>query len=271
MATDQELVEQLDQVWGSIGALGAALSEPEWKIPTEVPGWTVQDNLVHILALEWMGLGRPAPDHEIPNGLPHVKNDFGRLNEVFVDSRRDRTGEEALTEFRSVTADRLAQLRAFGPDDFGADSFTPVGPGTIRDLLPFRVFDSWVHEQDMRRAVGRPGNLDSPVAAAAFGRVVASMPFVVGKKAQAPQGSTVSFDLGPPLAHRFAIRTDGRAQLLDDLPDDATARITTDGETFVRLACGRLDPDDAVTGSAVHLSGDDALGRRVVEALNFLS
>jgi len=270
MATDQELVEQLDQVWGSIGALGAALSEPEWKTPTEVPGWTVQDNLVHILALEWMGLGRPAPDHEIPNGLPHVKNDFGRLNEVFVDSRRDRTGEEALTEFRSVTADRLAQLRAFGPDDFGADSFTPVGPGTIRDLLPFRVFDSWVHEQDMRRAVGRPGNLDSPVADAAFGRVVASMPFVVGKKAQAPQGSTVCFDLGPPLAHRFAIRTDGRAQLLDVIPTDVTVRIATDGETFVRLACGRLDPETVLADGAVDLDGDDAVGRRVVEALNFL-
>ena len=270
MATDEELVEQLDQVWGSIGALGATLSEPEWKTPTEVPGWTVQDNLVHVVALEWLGLGRPAPDHEIPDGLPHVKNDFGRVNEVFVDSRRDQTGEEALTEFRSVTADRLAQLRAFGPDDFGADSFTPVGPGTVRDLLPFRVFDSWVHEQDIRRAVGRPGDLDGSVADAAFGRVVASMPFVVGKKVQAPQGSTVFFDLTPPLAQRFAIRIDGRAQLLDDIPAEVTVRITTDGETFVRLACGRLDPEDALAGGAVHLAGDDALGRRVVEALNFL-
>jgi uncharacterized protein (TIGR03083 family) len=270
MATDQELVDQLDQVWGSIGDLGVTLSEAEWKTPTEVPGWTVQDNLVHVVALEWLGLGRAAPDHEIPDDLPHVKNDFGRANEVFVDSRRDRTGAEALTEFRSVTADRLAQLRAFGPDDFGADSFTPVGPGTVRDLLPFRVFDSWVHEQDMRRAVGRPGNLDGPVPEVAFGRVVASMPFVVGKKAQAPHGSTVAFDLGPPLAHPFAIRTDGRAQLLDDMPDDATARITTDGETFVRLACGRLDPDEALDGRGVRLSGDDVLGRRVVESLNFL-
>ena len=270
MASDQDLVDQLDQVWGSVADLGATLSESEWKTATEVPGWTVQDNLVHIVALEWLGLGRPAPEHEIPDGLPHVKNDFGRANEVFVDSRRDRTGEEALAEFRSVTADRLVQLRAFGPDDFGADSFTPVGPGTVRDLLPFRVFDSWVHEQDMRRAVHRPGNLDGPVADVAFERVVAAMPFVVGKKAHAPQGSIVAFELGPPLAHRFAIRTDGRAQLLDDVPPDATARITTDGETFVRLACGRLDPEDALTGGAVQVDGDDALGRRVVEALNFL-
>jgi uncharacterized protein (TIGR03083 family) len=270
MATDQELVEHLDQVWGSIGELGGTLTEAEWKTPTELPGWTVQDTLVHVVALEWVALDRPAPDHEIPDDLPHVKNDFGRINEVFVDSRRDLTGEEALAEFRSVTTDRLAQLRAFGPDEFGAASFTPVGPGTVRDLLPFRVFDSWVHEQDMRRAVGRPGHLQGPVADAAFGRVVGSMPFVVGKKADAPQGTTVVFDLTPPLAQRFAIRTDGRAQLLDTMPDDATVRVTTDGETFLRLACGRLDPATVLTGDRVHLDGDAALGRRVVEQLNFL-
>lgn len=271
MATDQELVEQLDQVWGSITDLGATLDESKWKIPTEVPGWSVQDNLVHIVALEALALGRPAPDHEIPDDLPHVKNDFGRVNEVFVDSRRGRRGEEALAEFRAVTADRLAQLRAFGPDDFGADSFTPVGPGTVRDLLPFRVFDSWVHEQDMRRAVGRPGDLEGPVADAAFGRIVASMPFVVGKKAQAPQGSIVSFALTPPLARSFAIRTEGRAALVGEMPWDATVRIGTDGETFARLACGRLDPSDVLSGGTVRLVGDEPLGRRVVEALNFLS
>jgi uncharacterized protein (TIGR03083 family) len=270
MATDQDLVEQLDEVWGSIGDFGGSLAEPEWKTPTEVPGWTVQDNLVHIVALEWLALGQPAPDHDIPDDLPHVKNDFGRINEVFVDSRRDRTGEESLAEFRSVTADRVAQLRAFGSDDFGAASFTPVGPGTVRDLLPFRVFDSWVHEQDMRRAVGRPGDLTGPVADAALERVDGAMTFVVGKKAQAPQASTVVFNLTPPLARRFAIRTDGRARRLDAVPPEATVRITTDGETFTRLACGRLDPSDVLAGAAVQFDGDEVLGRRVVEQLNFL-
>ena len=270
MATDTELVDQLEQVWRSIGDLGGDLSEREWKASTEVPGWTVQDNLVHVVALEWIGLGRPAPEHEIPDGLPHVKNDFGRLNEVFVDSRRARSGNEALAEFRAVTTDRVAQLRGFGPDDFGAASFTPVGPGTVRDLLPFRVFDSWVHEQDMRRAVGRAGDLTGPVADAAVERVVGAMAFVVGKKAQAPPGSTVVFDLAPPIARRFAIRTDGRAHLVDPVPAEATVRITTDGETFTRLACGRLDPAGVLAAGAVQFAGDEVLGRRVVEQLNFL-
>jgi uncharacterized protein (TIGR03083 family) len=269
--SDQELVDLLTEVWTSIAAFGASLDEDQWKRPTEVPGWTVQDNLTHLTALEWMLLGRPAPDHTVADDLEHIKNDFGRSNEVFVDSRRSYTGAQALDEFREVTGARLAQLGSFGADDFGADSFTPVGPGTVRDLLPFRIFDSWVHEQDMRRAANVPGHLDGPVAQTAFGRMQESMPFVVGKKAGAPDGATVVFDLGAPLAHSFAIGVEGgRAKLLEAIPASPTVSIATDGETFSRLACGRIEPADALAAGHVRVTGDEALGRKVVESLNFL-
>jgi uncharacterized protein (TIGR03083 family) len=249
--------------------LGGTLSEAEWKTPTDVPGWTVQDNLTHVTALEWMLLGRPAPDYPVPDDVPHVKNDVGRTNERFVGSRRGYTGAEALAEFQEVTAERLAQLRGFGPDDFGADSFTPVGPGTVRDLLPFRIFDAWVHEQDMRGAVDRPGHLDGPVADLAMGRLTGSLPFIVGKKVGPPDGTTVVVDLAPPLGGRYAVLVEGRARLLDEPPAEPTVTIRTDGETFARLGCGRLDPAVALAGP-VTIDGDRALGQRVVEALNIL-
>ncbi len=270
MPTDHELVDQLAAVWASMAELGESLDESEWGRPTEVPGWTVQDNLAHITAFEWVLLGRTAPEHRPPADLPHVKNAIGETNEVFVDSRRSRTGAEVLAEFEEVTTARVAQLRAFGPDDFGADSWTPVGPGTVRDLLPFRVFDSWVHEQDMRRAVGRPGDLDSAVAAVALERIVTTMPFVVGKRAGVPDGSTVHFGLSGPIERTFTVGVEGRARLLDELDGPPTTTIATDTETFARLACGRIDPAEALASDAVHLGGDVALGRQVVEHLNFL-
>jgi uncharacterized protein (TIGR03083 family) len=269
--SDDELVALLDAVWASLAELGAALDESDWKRPTEVPGWSVQDNLVHVTALESRLVGRPDPEHSIPDDLPHVKNDFGRSNEVFVDSRRHQKGARALAEFEEVTAERLARLRSLGPDDFAAESWTPVGPGTVRDLLPFRLFDSWVHEQDMRRAVGRAGDLDSEVAAHALDRITAAMPFVVGKKAGAPDGATVVFELSGPLARTVAIAVDGgRAKLVDAAPADATARIVTDTETYARVACGRVEPADALADGRVTVTGDGALGRRVVESMNFL-
>src|SRR5207248_6017806 len=196
----------------------------------------------------------------------HVKNDVGRANERFVDSRRSWAGPEALAEFLEVTADRLTQLRTFTADDFGAASWTPVGPGTVRDLLPFRVFDSWVHEQDMRRALGRPGDLDTPIAANGLDRVVNAMPFVIGKQAAAPEGATVVLSLAGPLAREVVVGVvNGRALILDGVPDNPTVRLTLTTETLARLGCGRIDPLDTIAVGGVGIEGDEALGRRVVE------
>lgn len=261
----------LDQVWTSIAALGDELTEAEWKHPTEVPGWSVQDNLAHIAGVEWNLLGRTPPDHAIPDDLPHIKNDFGASNELFVDSRRSRSGADVLAEFREVTGERLADLRNYGPDDFAKDTWTPAGPGAVRDLLPFRIFDSWVHERDMRRAVGRPGHLDGPVAKAAFERVVTTMPFVVGKKAGAPEGATVVFALSGPMARTLAIGVEGgRARAVETVPPSPTVRIVTDTETFERVATGRVAPGEALATGRITVEGDDSLGQRVIEELNFL-
>jgi uncharacterized protein (TIGR03083 family) len=270
MPTDQELVDQLEAVWASIDELASGLSAAEWDAPTECPGWSVKDNLSHLIGIESMSLGRTAPERDIGDPA-HIKNDIGRANEMWVDNLRDRTGPEVLEEFRAVTAERTAGLRALDEAGFSADSWTPAGPGTVRDLIPFRTFDSWVHEQDMRRAVDRPGDLDGPAARAAFERVAGRMGYVVGKKVAPPDGTSVVFDLDGPLAAPLAVAVvNGRAQVLDAPPAAATVRLAMSDETFCRLACGRIDPAAARGDGRVVVTGDAELGRRVTEAMNFL-
>jgi uncharacterized protein (TIGR03083 family) len=176
-----------------------------------------------------------------------------------------------LSEFREVTGARLVVLGGYDAAAFGAESWTPVGPGTVRDLLPFRVFDSWVHEQDMRRALGKPGGLGGGAAEESMRRITGTAGYVVGKKAAAPDGSTVVIELEAPLAQTLAIEVvDGRARALDAVPDAPTVRITTDGETYARLACGRGDPAAARAAGSVRVEGDAVLGARIVDELNFL-
>jgi uncharacterized protein (TIGR03083 family) len=271
MTTDQELVDRLDEVWTSLDGLAGTLTEAEWKQPTECPGWSVQDSLAHLAHIEGRLMGRPDPEHELPDDLPHVKNSFGRVNELFVDSRRAWSGADVAAEFHEVTRERIAALRTLSEADFGAESWTPVGPGTVRSLLPFRIFDSWVHEQDMRRAVGRPGDLDTPVADDALGMVVAAMPFVIGKKVAAPEGATVVFELSGPLAREVAVEVvDGRARLVAGTPASPTVRLAMSTETFERLGCGRIEPESVRAAGGVTVDGDTELGGRVLAEMNYL-
>jgi uncharacterized protein (TIGR03083 family) len=268
--TDQQLVDLLEQVWASFDDACTDLTEAQWKTPTDLPGWTVQDNVVHIIGIESTVLGRPAPDHTPPDSK-HIKNDIGRMNEVWVDSRRSWPGAKVLDEFRSVTGERIAQLRTFGDEEFGADSWTPAGPGTVRDLLPFRVFDSWAHEQDARRALERPGDLSGPVAEMCFERVVNAMPYVVGKKVHPPDGTTVVFDIAGPIVSTIAIGVEGgRAKLLGEIPSSPAATLTLDTETLACLGLGRWEGATALAARKVVLSGDEALGRQIVDEMNFM-
>lgn len=268
--SDKEIVDKLEAVWTSIDELCSALTEEEWKRPTDCPGWSVQDNLSHICGTESMLLGRPAPEHT-PANTDHVLNEIGHANEVQVDYRREWPAEKVLEEFREITSQRLEQLRSWGPEDFEKESWTPVGPGTVRDFLQIRIFDCWVHEQDMRRAVGKPGDMDGSVAEHAFERIASAMPYVVGKKAAVPNGKKVLFDITGPAGGKVGIDVEGgRARRLDAIPGDVHVSLKMDLGTFNALGCGRWSPEAALDQGKVEIGGDEELGRQIVSEMRFM-
>ncbi len=135
--------------------------------------------------------------------------------------------------------------------------------GTVADLLTLRVMDSWSHEQDIRRAVGRPGHTEGPAVEEAVAYFSRFLPYLVGKRAAAPDGAKVVFRIGarPPVAVEVA---GGRGRLAAD-PGDATVDLAVPVVTFAALVGGRADvPADTV------ISGDQRLGRRVRESMAFL-
>ena len=266
----RQLVDNMERVWRALESLCAGFDEAQWKTATECPGWSVQDQLSHIVGSESGILGRPAPDHT-PADVSHTKNDLGRRNEVVVDWRRPWRGAKVLDEFREVTAERMTYLKAMTAEDFEAKTQTPVGPGSMRMYIAIRIFDAWVHEQDIRRALDLPGGLDGPVAEHAMSRIVLAMPYVVGKKAAAPEGASVVFEVTGPTTLTLPIGVErGRARPLDAAPDSPTVRLRTDFETFACLACGRWDPEDVLASGGVAIEGDRALGETVVRQMNFM-
>jgi uncharacterized protein (TIGR03083 family) len=270
VAEARERVELLGDVWSSTIDLLGTLDGDEWDLPTDCPGWTVKDQAAHVIGVESMFGGAPQPEIE-PREWPHVRSDMGRALEAWVELRRADPPADVLRDLRTTTAERLAMFRALDDEGWAGETFTPVGPGTFADLVPFRVFDSWAHEQDIRRAVDRPGDLDSPVADFAFRRIADALPFVVGKKVHPPDGTTVVFEVTGTWPATVAIRMDGgRAKPLPAPPDVSDATLTMDAETRACLGMGRWDPAEALARGRVTVAGDAALARAVVEQMNFM-
>jgi uncharacterized protein (TIGR03083 family) len=257
------LVEHLATAWSSIDALCADLSEEEWRRPTGCPGWSVQDNVAHLCDYESFALGRPRPDHEPPD-VSHTKNDMGRTNEIGVDARRSHRGAEVLAELRELAAARLQRLSTLTEDDLERETQTPIGPGTIRGLLSMRVMDTWSHEQDIRRALGRPGHVKGPAVESAIRYLLQFVPIMVARRAGAPDGSTVALHVGEVAALGVEVR-EGRG-IATDLPTEPTVVLRMSPSNFAALVGGRTDADPA----AVEIGGDTVLGRRIIDSLAFL-
>lgn len=266
------LVVQLHDVWDSLADLGARLTDDEWGAATPCPGWPVSAQYAHMIGTESMLLERPNPERDGDGpDKPHVRNQIGGFNEVWVDHLAGRSRQEVLDLFAEVTGARKAALAAMTEEDFAAPSWTPVGQADYRRFMQIRVFDCWVHEQDIRDGTGRAGHESGPAAEQAVDEIQRAAGYLVGKKAGAPAGSGVSIVLTGPVERHIHVEVAERAKVVDVLADDPTATVTLSSTAFCRLACGRIEPARVENGElgGVQLTGDEDLGRRVVENLGF--
>jgi uncharacterized protein (TIGR03083 family) len=263
--------EALAETWASLAETCHELSDTEWALPTECPGWDVKDQLSHLIGIERALLGEPAPVWDGPLG-DHVKNDFAALNEPWVAVRRGEPGPVVYAEFVEVTETRLGQLDERTDEEWAAVGWSPVGEVPYAVFMEVRVFDSWVHEQDVRRALDRPGGSGNHASALSLDRVQGAMPFVVGKQAACPDGTVVRLDVAGPGddARTFTVAVaGGRAKAVDD--DVApTVTISLSSIDFVRLGCGRATAEEVEAAGGIGVVGDAATGRRVLGAMNFM-
>jgi uncharacterized protein (TIGR03083 family) len=226
----------------------------------------------HIIGTEsfLQGINPPAPDIDV-SALAHVRNDIGVMNECWVRQLSGESGAQVLQRFRDITATRRKVLEGLSNDEWNAVNPTPAGPDSYGRFMRIRVFDCWMHEQDIRIGLGRPSSDDQlgPALRLSLDEIAATMGFVVGKSVKAPEGSRVLFDLTGPWAREVRVSVDGRAQLVDDFGgQQPTVTMRVDALQFTRLAGGR--PLCPARSQDVELDGDDDVAGRLVERLNFV-
>lgn len=229
MATADEirLIDAWDDEVLRIRELAYEASLEQWQSATRLAGWSVADIVAHVVDIESILSGEPRPDHE-PNwsALPHVDDDIARFTEVGVDARRTRSREELLAEFDDVHARLVAHYRGL-PDNAAVPSAT----GRIQPLtrvLSMRCFDLWVHEQDLRAALGLPGNYESEACKVTLQK---SLELAAAKwAAQNPSPGTLTVTLTTPewasAAHDFG-------------GEGASLEFTSTAAEFLDLTAGR--------------------------------
>lgn len=260
--------------WQVIADLAADLTDEQWHAASILPGWSNGDIVAHIIGTESMLDGRDVAAIRDVAALAHVHNPIGELNERWIDHFRAAPPAEVRAALGEIVAARTTALRAMSQEDFDVETATPAGMDSYGRFMRIRIFDCWMHEVDLRESTdGWPTSAmaddDGSPAAWAVDEIAASLPFVVGKRAGAPEGTTVIIDLTGAAARRIRIAVIGRAGLVaafDDGDASADVTLTLDTIDLARLVGGRSTADPA----SVAISGDAALGERIVGALDYV-
>ena len=261
------ITDALEATWASVESVLRGRTPAEYDAPTACPGWSVRDVLSHLLGIEvWLrGGGVPTLEGPMPD---HVKNSMGEFNEAFVVAHRDEPGPVVLAQFHAATAASLAALRAMSPEQWDVVGWSPEGDRPYHRFMETRVLDSWIHLQDIRDALLEPADDHGPGEEIVINRFESSLPYVVGRRMRAPDGTLVRVNLTGRLARSVMIRVDGgRASAVATSTAEPDLEVTTPVALFWRRSAGRISAEAFLGASATDVRGERELARAFAEAL----
>ena len=261
-------VRLLGEEFAALDELYSGLADEDWERPTCLPGWTVRDQLTHLLGTEASLLGEEAPSADV-SGYDHLRNPIAEVNEVWVESFRGSAPDAVLARWRDVTGRRLEALGALSQEDFDAPSWTPAGPDeTYGRFMRIRHFDCFTHEHDARAALGAPDRDDPDHVRSCLDEVATGIGYIVGRRARLPVGARIRIDLTGAVDQTYLVEVPERAQLVDELDGEPTVSLSMPVMRWLRLTAGREDATPHL-GGEIALGGDEELARRLATNLAF--
>jgi uncharacterized protein (TIGR03083 family) len=256
----------------SLVELLASLGVDQWQAPTVCPGWSVKDVALHLLGDDIGLLSRrrdgvaPTDAPGEPAGWRELVAVLDRLNQTWVEATR-RISPRLLGELLEFTGEATWRYLA-GLDLFAVEARVSwVGPDPVPNWLDVarEYTERWTHQQQIRDAAGVPGLKEPAFMAPVLATFVHALPAAF-TGVPAPAGTTVEVVVGGEGGGSWMLtRTPARWRLAAGTAAEPAARVLLDTETAWRLWTKGIGQDAAL--AAVSISGDRALGRRVLDAV----
>ncbi len=257
------VVTDLKDAWHNFVMVAESIDDSKFTAMTSCPSWNVHDVIAHIIGIEKMLLGEATPEADI-DGFEHIRNSIGAINERWIVHLRSLDAVDIVTALSETLLRREHAIEKMDEQDFEKVGWSPIGDVSYSRFMSIRVFDIWIHEQDIREAVGQNGGLDTKAAHRAYLEATTNMGYVVAKKAALDNGAVVGFHIIDAPSFSVAV-ADGRGVLADPQQDESCS-LEMSMSTYMRLIAGRGEPkfnDD------VAFAGDLDQASRVLSNLAF--
>jgi uncharacterized protein (TIGR03083 family) len=251
-------------------SLLSGLTPGQWNLPTVCPGWSVRDIALHLLGVDFGYLSGRRDHFRDPwwgTASGDTVADLAVFNENWVVAGR-RISPQLLCELLTFTGDNLSRYLARVDLSATGQSVWWVGP----DAAPVWVdiareyTERWVHQQQIRDAIGKAGLLEPRYLAPVIATFVHALPRAL-HPVSAPPGTIVRLVVEGDSGGRWiAVWKQDCWVLGQDTGESASATVTIDQDIAWRLWTRDISLADA--RPPVHTAGSPEL---VAHALKMVS
>jgi uncharacterized protein (TIGR03083 family) len=258
-----------DALISLLGDLDAA----DWRRATVCPGWTVHDIVAHVLHDYVRRLSRTRDGHASPGPRPgeDLPGFLHRVNQEFVDVA-SRWSPQALVDLIGHLGPQLDQLwadldlhRLGEPVSWAApDAPAPIWLDVAREYSEF-----WVHQQQIRDAVGRPGANEENLTAPVIDVFLRAVPYALRNVAAKP-GSALEINISGMGGGTWnARRGEARWALSRGAArQEPRARVAVSSDTLWRVATRGIGVDDALARATI--TGDRPVGAAALSLVSII-
>lgn len=266
------LIELFPGLHAELRTLLRGMSGADWERPTACTLWSVKDIVAHLLdsALRRLSYGRdgvhPSPDRSIASYRDLVDH-LNHLNAEWVAAAR-RLSPPVLMSLLELAEPHLhaffQSLDPHAPAAFGvAWAGEEVSPNWFD--IGREYTERWLHQQQIREAVGAPGLSQRKWLYPALDIFVRALPFTY-HGTDAEQGRSIRFEIRGEAGGVWTLLRAAEGWGLFAGSDRGSAtQVSLDQETAWKLFSKELSGDAARRN--VRIEGDLALGRPVLNAV----
>ena len=256
----------------------AGLSEEEWGRSSVCPGWSVKDVALHLLGDDVGRLSRGRDSFGGAAFVPQPDADFEAELLAFINEANERWVQAT----RRISPHLLCDLLRFmggetqryfqSLDLFQIDepvSWAGPDPAPVWLDIAREYTERWLHQQQIRDAVGRPGLKERRFFAPVLDAFVRALPHTF-RDVDAPEGVHVKLTVSGAAGGEWSlVHGDGKWSLYLDVDAEPIAAVVMDQETAWRLFTKGISKDEA-SGRAT-LRGDRTLGMKVLDTVSIIA
>jgi uncharacterized protein (TIGR03083 family) len=234
------------------------LAPADWLRPTAAAPWLVRDVVAHVLGDDLSRLARGRDGHRSDGPRPGepLARFLDRFNAQWVDAAQ-RISPPVLVDLLAAVSPQVLAFWWAQDLDGPGEVVSWAGPDPAPARLDYarEMTEYWIHQQQVREAVGRPVDTDPGTVRAVLDTFLHAVPLTL--RDEPGTALRIETEVGAWAWER------GDAGWVRAASTSGGAVLRTDSATLWRLCVRMVEPDEARTRSVVDGSAADAVLRIV--------